>query len=112
MRGLWATRQDLSPEAARVHRVAADLIEEQMRVNAKQKVQDVAAGTPKAQNKGRYAWVRLHPGEDTGLNPRAIKPRKEKTKSTEELLSATSSPVGLTTISSIEAVESYVSPFA
>ena len=112
MRGLWATRQDLPPEAVRVHHVAADLIEKQMRINAEQKAQDVAAGTPKAQNKGRYAWVRLHPGEDTGFNPRVIKPRIGKTKSTEERISKTSTPADSTVMPSMEAEENYVSPYA
>ena len=113
MRGLWATRQDLPPEAARVHHVAADLIEKQMRINAEQKAQDVAAGTPKAQNRGRYAWVRLHPGEDTGFNPRVgSKPRKGKAKSYEDGASETSTPVGSTSIPGIEADENYVSPYA
>ena len=79
MRGLWATRHDLPPEAARVHHVAADAIERQMRVNAEQKAELVRQGNPAvAQNKGRYAWVRLHPGEDTGISPRASKSAKRR----------------------------------
>ncbi|MCJ1388017.1 hypothetical protein MMC18_000861 [Xylographa bjoerkii] len=78
MRGLWATRHDLPPEAARVHHIAAEAIERQMRVNAEQKAELVRQGNPAvAQNKGRYAWVRLHPGEDTGINPRAPKSSKQ-----------------------------------
>ena len=77
MRGLWATRQDLPPEAARVHHVAAEAIERQMRLNAELKAEHVKNGnSPVAQNKGRYAWVRLHPGEDTGFNPRQSKSSK------------------------------------
>jgi len=74
MRGLWATRHDLPPEAARVHAVAAEAIDRQMRLNAQLKAEHVRNGnSPVAQNKGRYAWVRLHPGDDTGFNPRQSK---------------------------------------
>lgn len=77
MRGLWATRHDLPPEAARVHHVAAEAIERQMRLNAELKAEHVRNGnSPVAQNKGRYAWVRLHPGEETGFNPRQSKSSK------------------------------------
>ncbi|MCJ1439156.1 hypothetical protein MMC27_008547 [Xylographa pallens] len=79
MRGLWATRHDLPPEAARVHHIAAEAIEKQMRMNAEQKAELVRQGNPAvAQNKGRYAWVRLHPGEDTGISPRASKAAKRR----------------------------------
>ena len=81
MRGLWATRHDLPPEAARVHHIAAEAIERQMRLNAEQKAEHVRQGnSPVAQNKGRYAWVRLHPGEDTGFNPRVPKASKRWNK--------------------------------
>lgn len=81
MRGLWATRHDLPPEAARVHHVAAEAIERQMRLNAELKAEHVRNGnSPVAQNKGRYAWVRLHPGEDTGFNPRQSKSSKRWSK--------------------------------
>lgn len=43
-----------------------------MQANAEHKAELLRQGSPAvAQNKGRYAWVRLHPGEETGINPRA-----------------------------------------
>ena len=79
MRGLWATRHDLPPEAARVHAIASEAIERQMRANAESKAELVRQGVPAvAQNKGRYAWVRLHPGEETGINPRTTKVGKQQ----------------------------------
>ena len=50
----------------RVHHNATGLIEKQMRINVEQKA--TAAGTPKAQIKGHYARIGLHPEEDTGFN--------------------------------------------
>ncbi|MCJ1404165.1 hypothetical protein MMC11_007390 [Xylographa trunciseda] len=99
MRGLWATRHDLPPEAARVHHIAAEAIERQMRVNAEQKAELVRQGNPAvAQNKGRYAWVRLHPGEDTGINPRT-------TNSTKRRLSKEAASENTTTNSENSALE-------
>lgn len=133
MRGLWATRHDLPPEAARVHHIAAEAIERQMRANAEHKAELVRQGNPAvAQNKGRYAWVRLHPGEDTGINPRApklSKPRPSKDNPdndttttpenvavhTESPLSSGDAPQNLPmsqeSFSDFHALQQYVSPY-
>ena len=126
MRGLWATRHDLPPEAARVHHIAAEAIERQLRVNAEQKAELVRQGNPAvAQNKGRYAWVRLHPGEDTGISPRASKAtnrRPSKQFASEKTASRSEKPplvseseaqiVGQDSpMSGFQALQQYVSPY-
>ena len=79
-RGPRAKRQDLPPAALPVHQVAAEAIAEQNRINDEILAQKATEPQPSSgfPNKGKYAWVRLHPGEDTGFTPKGEGKRKRK----------------------------------
>ena len=113
MRGPRAKRQDLPSEALRVHHAAAEAIAEQMRINDEIKSHQARDPNPApgCSLKGKYAWVRLHPGEDTGFRPRVTQPKKPKSSNNANADKDSTAPDhSLLRVHQPE--ETYVSPYA
>lgn len=125
-RGERATRHDLPPEAEQVRQIAAQAIDEQMKINAQIKAQHareakVYSGGPR---KGTCAWVRLPPGADTGFEPRKPRgrrnhPQQQALEGQQVLEGILESSTGVTDVQSLPVFlnlpnlpeEDYISPY-